>query len=107
MNYLKPSKHNLKTYLPAGIFLITLSILDVIINSFFRFNLVGFFPGVISYFFPLLIGFIGFYFIRVEFSGMRNLDLLNKNINSSNFNAVLTLLTLFLIIKSISPLNSL
>ena len=104
MDYLKPSKHNLKTYLPAGIFLITLSILDVTINSFFKFNLVGFFPGVISYFFPLLIGFIGFYFIRVEFSGMRNLDLLNKNINSSNFNAVLTLLTLFLIIKSISPL---
>ena len=104
MNTLKPSKHNLKTYLPAGIFLITLSILDVIINSFFRFNLVGFFPGVISYFFPFITGFIGFYLIRVEFSGIRNLDLLNKNINSSNFNAVLTLLTLFLIIKSISPL---
>ena len=104
MNTLKPSKHNLKTYLPAGIFLITLSILDVIINSFFKFNLVGFFPGVISYFFPLIIGFIGLYLIRVEFSGMRNLDLLNKNINSSNFNAVLTLLTLFIIIKSISPL---
>jgi general L-amino acid transport system permease protein len=104
MNYLKPSKHNLKTYLPAGIFLITLSILDVIINSYLKFNLVGFFPGAISYFFPLIIGFIGFYLIRVEFSGLRNLDLLNKNINSSNFNAILTLLTLFIIIKSISPL---
>ena len=36
MNTLKPSKHNLKTYLPAGIFLITLSVLDVILNSFFK-----------------------------------------------------------------------
>jgi len=104
MNTLKPSKHNLKTYLPAGIFLITLSVLDVFTNSFFKFNLVGFFPGVISYFFPLIIGFIGLYLIRVEFSGIRSLDVLNKNINSNNFNAVLTLLTLFIILKSISPL---
>ena len=104
MNTLKPSKNNLKTYLPIGIFFITFSVFDVIINSFFQFNLVGFFPGLISYFFPLIFGFIGFYLIRVEFSGIRNLDILNKNINSSNFNAILTLLTLFIIIKSISPL---
>jgi len=32
------------------------------------------------------------------------LDNLNKNINSNNFNAVLTLLTLFILIKSIPPL---
>ncbi len=104
MNILKPSKNNLKTYLPIGILFITFSVFDVIINSFFQFNLVGFFPDLISYFFPLIFGFIGFYLIRVEFSGIRNLDILNKNINSSNFNAVLTLLTLFIIIKSISPL---
>ena len=104
MNTLKPSKDNIKTYLPIGVILIVFSFFDVIINSFFQFNLVGFFPGIISYFFPLIIGFIGLYLIRVEFSGIRNLDILNKNINSNNFNAVLTLLTLFIIVKSITPL---
>ena len=104
MNILKPSKQNIKTYLPAGILLILLSFLDVTMNSFFQINLVAFFPGIISYFFPLIIGFIGLYLIRLEFSGIRNLDILNKNINSNNFNAILTLLTLFIIIKSISPL---
>ena len=104
MNILKPSKQNIKTYLPAGIILILLSFLDVTMNSFFQINIVAFFPGIISYFFPLIIGFIGLYLIRLEFSGIRNLDILNKNINSNNFNAILTLLTLFIIIKSISPL---
>ena len=104
MNTLKPSKDNIKTYLPIGVILIVFSFFDVIINSFFNVNLVGFFPGTISYFFPLIIGFIGLYLIRVEFSGIRNLDILNKNINSNNFNAVLTLLTLFIIVKSITPL---
>ncbi len=104
MSTLKPSKHNIKTYLPAGTILIVFSFLDVIMNSFFQVNLVDFFPKIISYFFPLIIGFIGLYLIRVEFSGIRNLDILNKNINSNNFNAVLTLLTIFIIVKSISPL---
>ena len=104
MNILKPSKQNLKTYLPIGITFIFLSFLNVILHSLFQLDFVGFFPKVISYFFPLIFGFIGFFLIRVEFSGLRTLDLLNKNINSSNFNAILTLLTLFIIIKSISPL---
>ncbi len=104
MNSFKPSKNNIKTYLPVGIILIAFSFSDVAINSFFQVNLLGFFQGSISYFFPLILGFIGFYLIRVEFSGIRNLDILNKNINSNNFNAILTLLTLFIIIKSISPL---
>ena len=100
----KPSKKNIKTYLPAGVVLVTLSFLDVFINAFFSYNLLGFFPNQISYFSPLILGFIGFYLIRIEFSGVRSLDILNKNINSNNFNAFLTLLTVFIIIKSIPPL---
>ena len=100
----KPSKENIKTYLPIGIVLVTLSFLDVFINAFFNYNLLGFFPNQISYFSPLILGFIGFYLIRIEFSGVRSLDILNKNINSNNFNAFLTLLTVFIIIKSIPPL---
>ena len=100
----KPSKENIKTYLPIGIGLVLLSFLDVFINAFFSYNLLGFFPNQISYFLPLIIGFIGLYLIRIEFSGVRSLDVLNKNINSNNFNAFLTLLTIFIIIKSIPPL---
>ena len=100
----KPSKENIKTYLPVGVVLVTLSFLDVFINAFFDYNLLGFLPNQISYFSPLILGFIGFYLIRIEFSGVRSLDILNKNINSNNFNAFLTLLTVFIIIKSIPPL---
>ena len=100
----KPSKENIKSYLPIGITLVLLSILDVFVNAFFNYNLLGFFPSQISYFSPLVFGFIGLYLIRIEFSGIRSLDILNKNINSNNFNAFLTLLTLFILIKSIPPL---
>jgi len=100
----KPSRKNIKTYVPIGSTLVFLSFLDVFINAFFSYNLLGFFPNQISYFSPLILGFIGFYLIRIEFSGVRFLDVLNKNINSSNLNAFLTLLTVFIITKSIPTL---
>jgi len=100
----KPSKDNIKTYVPIGLLLVSLSFLDVFINAFFNFNLMGFLPSQLSYFLPLILGFIGFYLIRIEFSGVRPLDVLNKNINSNNFNALLTLFTIFIIIKSIPPM---
>ncbi len=100
----KPSKENIKTYVPIGLFLISFSLLDVFINAFFNFNLMVFLPSQLSYFLPLILGFIGFYLIRIEFSGVRSLDILNKNINSNNFNALLTLFTIFIIIKSIPPM---
>ncbi len=100
----KPSRKNIKTYVPIGSTLVFLSFLDVFINAFFSYNLLGFFPNQISYFLPLILGFIGFYLIRIEFSGVRFLDVLNKNINSSNLNAFLTLLTVFIITKSIPTL---
>ncbi len=100
----KPTRQNLRTYLSAGIFLIFVSFLDVFLGAFLNINFLGFVPSKINYFFPILLGFIGFYLIRIEFSGIRVLDILNKNINSNNFNAFLTLLTLFIIIKSIPPL---
>ena len=100
----KPSKDNIKTYVPIGLFLVSLSFLDVFVNAFFNFNLMGFLPSQLSYFLPLILGYIGFYLIRIEFSGVRSLDILNKNINSNNFNALLTLFTIFIIIKSIPPM---
>ena len=100
----KPSKENIKTYVPIGLSLVSLSLFDVFVNAFFNFNLMAFLPSQLSYFLPLILGFIGFYLIRIEFSGVRSLDILNKNINSNNFNALLTLFTIFIIIKSIPPM---
>ena len=100
----KPSKENIKTYVPIGLSLVSFSFLDVFINAFFNFNLMALLPSQLSYFLPLILGFIGFYLIRIEFSGVRSLDILNKNINSNNFNALLTLFTIFIIIKSIPPM---
>ena len=104
LNNLKPTKDKINTFLPLGSIFVIFAFLDVLINTFLNLNITGFLPQTLSYFFPLLIGYIGLYLIRIEFSGIGFLDKLNKNINSSNFNAFLTLLILFIIIKAISPL---
>ena len=106
INFLKPDKQNLNTYLYSGLFLLSISILDVFINSFFKINITSFLPNGASFLLPLILGVIGLHFIRIEFSGVKNLDLLNKNINTSTFNAILTLLIIFIIIKSIPPTMS-
>ena len=103
INFLKPDKSNLFTFLYLGSFLFFISVIDVFLNSFFRINLTGFLPNLISFLLPLIIGFIGLYFIRIEFSGIKKLDLINKHINTNNFNAILSLLIIFIIIKSIPP----
>ena len=104
LSIIKPTKDKINTFLPIGSVLVIFSFLDVIANSFLNYNLTGFLPEKISYFLPLIFGFIGFYLIRIEFSGVKFLDNLNKNINSNNFNALLTLLILFILIKSILPI---
>lgn len=106
LNFLRPNNENLNTYLYSGIFLISISILDVTLNSFFKTNITSFLPNFISFLLPLILGTVGLHIIRIEFSGIKNLDLLNKNINTNTFNAVLTLLIIFAIIKSIPPFLS-
>ncbi|MDA9684452.1 amino acid ABC transporter permease [Candidatus Pelagibacter bacterium] len=101
---LKPTKEKINTFLPLGSIFVIFAFLDVLTNTFLNQNITGFLPQTLSYIAPLLLGYIGFYLIRIEFSGIKFLDKLNKNINSSNFNAFLTLLILFIIIKAISPL---
>ncbi len=106
LNFLRPDIENLNTYLYSGIFLISIAILDVSLSSFFNTNITSFLPNFISFLLPLILGTIGLHFIRIEFSGIKKLDLLNKNINTNTFNAVLTLLIIFAIIKSIPPFLS-
>ena len=106
INFLKPDISNLNTFLYLGSSLFFLSIIDVFLNSFFQINITGFLPNKISFILPILIGFIGLFFIRIEQSGYKFLDSLNKNINTNNFNAFLSLLIIFIIIKSLPPLLS-
>ena len=78
-------------------------LVDVFINSFLRFNITFFLPKFFSIFLPLILGFIGLYFIRFS-TGIKHLDFVNKNINTSHFNALLTLLIIFTIIKIMPPM---
>ena len=100
---IKPNKENLTSFVTLGGFLVFISFFDVLINTFLNLNFTSFLPSKLSYFAPLIIGTIGLYFIRIEFSGNKLLDKINTNFNSNNFNAVLTLIVIFALIKYIPP----
>ncbi len=106
MNFIliKPNKKNLAGFLSIGIFFISISLIDVLVKTFFGLNITGFFPQKLSFLSPLIFGFLGLYLIRIEFSGNKLLDKININFNSSNFNAFLSLLVIFALIKFIPPL---
>ena len=100
----KPNRDNLNTSLSIGLPIIALAFIDFFGNTFLNINLTGFLPNSLSYFFPLIAGALGLYFIRIEYSGIRILDNFNKNVNSTTFNAVLTLLIIFIFFKYTPPL---
>ena len=101
VNFLtKPTRDKLNLFLPLGISLTAIGFLDIILSTYFKINLTSFFPIWISYFTPLIFGFIGLHYIRIEFSGIKILDNLNKNINSNWFNAALTLIILFVLMTT-------
>ena len=64
--------------------LILISFLDVLINTFLNINFTGFLPSKLSFSHPLIIGTLGLYLIRIEFSGNKLLDKINTNFNSNN-----------------------
>ena len=100
----RPTKDKMNKFLIIGISLIILSFIDLLLNTFSGINITGFLPRWINYFTPLIFGFFGLYYIRIEFSGKKILDNLNKNINSNWFNSILTLLIIFVLIQNIPPL---
>jgi len=104
LTFFNPNKENLNLYLFLGGSFFILGILDVILNSSFEANITFFLPRILNFFTPLFFGFLGLHLIRIEFSGIKTLDSLNKNINSNWFNAVLTLLVIFILIKMIPGL---
>jgi general L-amino acid transport system permease protein len=100
-NILKPNKENLNLFIFLGISFIALSFIDILSNTFLNFNITEFLPNFISYFSPLIIGVFGLHLIRIEYSGNRILDRINKNVNSNSFNSILTLFIVFVLIKYI------
>ena len=101
---IKPNKENITTFVSVGGILIFIGFIDLLANTFLDVDFTEFLPSNLSYFTPLILGTIGLYFIRIEFSGNKILDKINTNFNSSNFNAILTLLVIFALIKYIPPL---
>ena len=97
VNFLKPDKKNLNLFLVIGALFFSLGIIDFCLNNFYERNITDFLPSFISFFTPLIFGMIGLYFIRIEFTGIKLLDELNKNINTNNFNASLSISIIILI----------
>ena len=104
MNLAKPNKENLTSFVSIGSFFILIGFLDFFGSNFLNVNFTGFLPGGLSYFTPMIFALIGLYLIRIEFSGNRLLDKINNNFNSSNFNAFLSLVVIFSLIKFVPPL---
>ena len=101
---IKPNKENLTTFVSLGSFFIFFALIDLLLSTFFDYNLTGFLPESISFFIPLIFGVLGLHLIRIEFSGNKILDKININFNSNSFNAILTLLVIFTLIKYIPPI---
>ena len=101
INLLKPNKENLNTFVTIGSIFVLAGFFDFLANNFLDLDFTGFLPGGLGYFMPIILGVIGLHFIRIEFSGNRLLDKINTNFNSSNFNAFLSLLVIFSLIKYI------
>ena len=104
INLIKPNKENLYTFVTIGSIIILVGFFDFLANTFFGVNFTGFLPAGLSYFMPIILGVVGLHLIRIEFSGNRLLDKINTNFNSSNFNAFLSLLVIFVLIKYIPAL---
>ena len=81
-SFLKSDRSNINSLLFTGIILVTIGILDVSLNTFFKLNLFSFLPGITSFLFPFIIAMFGFHLMRIEFSGSKTIDALNKNINT-------------------------
>ena len=106
INILKPTSTNFQTYLYIGSGLIFISIIDVILRSFFNINFSNTLTSILNFFLPLIIGLVGFQMIRLEYSGNMIVDKINQSVNNNTFNAGLTLLIIFLTLLIIPPASN-
>ena len=87
-----------------GVLFFSVGIIDFYLNNYFNLNITSFLPRIINFFTPLIFTVIGLHLIRMEYSGIKFLDSLNKNINTNNFNAVLSTSIILLVIFAFPPL---
>ena len=87
-----------------GVLFFSVGIMDFYLNNYFNTNITSFLPRIINFFTPLIFAVIGLHLIRMEYSGIKFLDSLNKNINTNNFNAVLSTSIILLVIFAFPPL---
>jgi len=107
MNMIIPKhkdKKNKYIFLILGFLFFSFGIIDFYLNNYFNTNITSFLPRIINFFTPLIFSVIGLHLIRIEFSGIKILDSLNKNINTNNFNAALSVSIILLIIFGLPPL---
>ena len=70
LNFLgKPNRDKLNLFISIGSTLFLLGIVDVTLNSVFEINITSFLPKWINYFTPILFGYLGLYYLRIDFSG--------------------------------------
>ena len=68
LNFLKPDRQNLSTYLYTGSFLFFIAVFDVFLSSFFKVNITSFLPNILSFLLPLIIGTIGLHLSLIHIS---------------------------------------
>ena len=95
---IKPKNLNQNTLIFFGLALTLLSFLDVVLLSVFDFDLLDL-KGSISIFLPLIIGFIGLFYIRFDHTNYAFINKINKSINNDWFNSILTILVILGILK--------
>ena len=78
-----------------GLILFSLGLTDVILSSFLSINLTN------SFLLPFFLAFIGLYLMRFELTNFNLVNKLNKNLNIDFFNSILTILSLFFLLKII------
>ena len=78
-----------------GLTLFSLGLTDVILSSFLSINLTN------SFLLPFFLAFIGLYLMRFELTNFNLVNKLNKNLNIDFFNSILTILSLFFLLKII------
>ena len=95
---IKPKNLNQNTLIFFGLALTLLSFLDVALLSVFDLDLLNL-KGSISIFLPLILGFIGLFYIRFDHTNYAFINKINKSINNDWFNSILTILVILGILK--------
>tara|TARA_B110000444_G_scaffold252791_1_gene282598 strand:- start:115 stop:1359 length:1245 start_codon:yes stop_codon:yes gene_type:complete len=92
-NIFKSKKVNKNLLIGIGSVLFILALIDIIFLSIFSINLTN------NILIPFILAFSGLYLIRFESSNFKFINKININLNLDWFNSILTILSLFVLLK--------